>query len=75
MASLLAHASSEKTPFPFKKTVDKNVFPSAITAEGAAADFNRVPFYRKNAAIKIVDIKFREYYRPFRRLCQPTLLF
>lgn len=28
-------------------------FPSAITAEGAAADFNRVPFYRKIAAVKI----------------------
>ena len=34
------------------------VFPSAITAEGAAADFNRVPFYRKIAAIKIADIQF-----------------
>ena len=60
----------EKRPSHFK-TVDKNVFPSAITAEGAAADFNRVPFYRKIAAVKIVDIKFKKYYRPKRRLCQP----
>lgn len=41
-----------------KKQWDKNVFSSAITAEGAAADFNRVPFYRKIAAIKIADIQF-----------------
>lgn len=41
-------------------------FPSAITAEGAAADFDRVPFYRKNAAIKIADIEFsNEYYIPY----------
>lgn len=46
-------------------------FPSAITAEGAAADFNRVPFYRKIAAVKIVDIKFKGYYRPKIELCQP----
>ena len=70
-ASLLAYASSGKTSFPLK-TVDKNVFPSAITAEVAAADFNRVPFYRKIAAVKIVDIKFKGYYRPKRRLCQPA---
>lgn len=61
----------EKRPSHFK-TVDKNVFPSAITAEGAAADFNRVPFYRKIAAVKIVDIKFKKYYRPKRGLCQPS---
>ena len=28
-------------------------------------------FYRKIAAVKIVDIKFKRYYRPKRRLCQP----
>ena len=28
------------------------VFPSAITAEGAAADFDRVPFYRENRGHK-----------------------
>ena len=60
----------EKRPSHFLKTVDKNVFPSAITAEGAAADFNRVPFYRKIAAVKIVDIKFKRYYRPKSGLCQ-----
>lgn len=60
----------EKRPSHFK-TVDIVVFPSAITAEGAAADFNRVPFYRKIAAVKIVDIKFKMYYRPKRGLCQP----
>ena len=70
-ASLLAYASSEKNVLPVKKTVDKIVFPSAITAEGAAADFNRVPFYRKIAAVKIVDIKFKRYYRPKSGLCQP----
>ena len=48
MASLLAYASAEKSFLPAKKAVDKMLFPSAITAEGAAADFNRVPFYRKN---------------------------
>ena len=47
-------------------------FPSAITAEVAAADFNRVPFYRKIAAVKIVDIKFKRYYRPKIELCQPV---
>lgn len=48
-------------------------FPSAITAEVAAADFNRVPFYRKKiAAVKIVDIKFKRYYRPKIELCQPV---
>ena len=50
-------------------------FPSAITAEGAAADFNRVPFYRKIAAVKIVDIKFKKYYRPKSGLCQPMSFF
>lgn len=29
-------------------------------------------FYRKIAAVKIVDIKFKKYYRPKRGLCQPS---
>jgi hypothetical protein len=36
----------EKRPSHFLNSGQK-CFPSAITAEGAAADFNRVPFYRK----------------------------
>ena len=47
MASLLAYASSEKNALPAKTQWDKNVFPSANTAEVAATDFYRVPFYRK----------------------------
>jgi len=41
----------EKTPFPQKQWAIF-VFPSAITAEGAAADFDRVPFYRENRGHK-----------------------
>ncbi len=49
MASLLAYASSGKNALPAKKQWDKMFFPSAITAEGAAADSNRVPFYREKS--------------------------
>lgn len=51
---------------PSRKSSGINVFSSANTAEGAATDFDRVPFYRKNATIKIVVIKFSKgYYRPY----------
>jgi len=61
---------------PSRKSSGINVFPSANTAEGAATDFDRVPFYRKNAAIKIVVIKFsKRYYRPYLKQSQPKRHF
>lgn len=75
MASFLAYASSVKNALP-ASAVGKIVFPSAITAEGAAADFNRVPFYRKNRGHKKRFIKFSKgYYRPKAILCQPICIF
>ena len=57
MVSLLAYASSEKTPFP-QKSSGINVFSSANTAEGAATDFDRVPFYRKMRPQKSLILNF-----------------